>query len=119
MIDRIALGGLLERRPPSYAAVATGNDEYVYNLRDKVYMRCIKDRYEKPTWRTCGDVAEVRVELMDDAMNTLPPVMAWYMIYRDERWEKMVRDDEGRFAWKNMSPVMLPPYARRCFDHAQ
>jgi hypothetical protein len=119
LIDRIAKGGLLERRPPAYAAISMDRDEYIYHLSDKVFIRRVKNRYEKPTGRTCGDVAVVRVELMDDAMKTLPPVMAWYMIYRDDRWQKMARDDEGRFVWENWSPVELPPYALRCFDHVE
>jgi len=119
LVDRIAKGGLLERRPPAFAALSMDRDEYIYHLSDKVFIRRIKDRYEIPTGRTCGDMAVVRVELMDDAMKTLPPVMAWYMIYRDERWHKMAQDDEGRFIWENWSPVELPPYARRCFDHVE
>jgi len=119
LVDRIAKAGLLEEKPPAYAALSMDRDEYIYHLSDKVFIRRIKDRYEKPTGRTCGDVAVVRVELMDSAMKTLPPVMAWYMIYRDERWQKMARDDEGRFVWENWSPVQLPPYAGRCFDHVE
>jgi len=114
--ERIALGSALERRPPHYLAVATGKDEYVYELKDKIFIRRIKDRYETPLGRICGDFAVVRVELMDESMKTLPPIMAWYMIYRDDRWQKLIRNDEGRFSRDNFSDADLPPYAQRCFE---
>ena len=116
IIDRIASGSVVEHHRPEYLAVATGKDEYIYHLNDRVFIRCIKDRYEMPTSRICGDVAVVRVELMDDSMKTVPPIMAWYMIYRDGEWRKLMRDEGGEFLWDSYKRVELPPYATRCFN---
>jgi len=116
--EQISLGGSLEKTPPCYVSVSTGKDEYVYHLKDKIFIRCIKDRYELPSWRICGDFAVVRVELMDESMNTLPPVMAWFMIYRENRWQKLFKDEEGHFLRESFSPAELPPYAVRCFEQS-
>jgi hypothetical protein len=109
---------ILERKHPEYVALSKGRDEYVYHLQDKVFIRYIKDRYENPSGRVCGDFAIVRVELMDDDMRTIPPLMAWPMIYRNNEWQKLVRDEEGRYLWQNFKPIELPPYATRCFEDA-
>lgn len=114
--DQMTQAGALERRRPEYIALSKGRDEYVYHIRDKVFLRCIKDRYELPSGRTCGDFAIVRVELMDEDMKTIPPLMVWPMVYRDNAWQKLVRDEEGRYLWQNFNPIELPPYATRCFN---
>jgi hypothetical protein len=114
--ERIAEGSAVERKRPEYVAVSAGADEYVYHLRDKIFIRRIRDRYELPPWRICGDFAVVRVEFMDDSMATVPPIMAWHMIYREEQWQRLVEDEGGRFLRANYTPTELPPYAIRCFD---
>ncbi len=116
--DRMTNTAVLERKRPEYVALSKGRDEYVYHLRDKVFIRCIKDRYESPSGRVCGDFAIVRVELLDDDMKTIPPLMAWPMVYRDGEWQRLVRDEEGRYLWQNFNPIALPPYASRCFDNS-
>jgi hypothetical protein len=116
LAERAAMGGAVERKAPQYVAISTGKDEYVYHLKDKIFIRSIKDRYEIPTWRICGDFAVARVELMDDSMKTLPPIMAWHMIYRDDHWQKLAQGDDGQFMREDFTPAELPPYAKRCFE---
>ncbi len=116
LVERVAMGSALERRPPQFVAISTGKDEYIYHLKDKVFIRTIKDRYEMPTWRICGDFAVARVELMDESMKTLPPIMAWHMVYRDDRWQKLIKSDDGQYLREDFSPAELPPYAVRCFE---
>jgi hypothetical protein len=116
LLDPIAASSPLELRHPEYVAIATGKDEYVYHLADRVFIRCIKDRYELPIARLCGDFAVIRVEVMDVSMKTLIPVMAWYLVYREERWQRLQRDESGQFYRGNSSVVLMPPYATRCLD---
>jgi hypothetical protein len=49
-------------------------------------------------------------------MKTLPPIMSWYMIYRNDGWQKLMKDDEGRFRRESYSDAELPPYAVHCFE---
>jgi hypothetical protein len=117
--DQIALAGALEHKRPEYVSLAKEKDEYIYHLPDRVFIRCIKNRYESPSGRVCGDFAIVRVELLDEFMKTIPPIMAWPMVYRENQWQKLVQDEEGRYLWQSFNPIELPPYAARCFDLTQ
>lgn len=115
MLSFTAIAAAGTHQSPHYAAVALEKDEYIYSLLDKKFIRVIKDRYELPAWRLCGDWASVRVSLMGDSMQTVAPVSLWFLAYRDGRWVRLQRDEEGRF-FKNLEPADLPPYAVRCFN---
>lgn len=110
-----ALAGMGGVREPRYAVIALGKDEYVYSLIDKKFIRLIKDRYELPPWQLCGDWASVRVALLGEAMEPVAPISVWFLAYRDEKWVRIQRDEEGRF-FKDFTPASLPPYAVRCFN---
>jgi hypothetical protein len=105
----------LERRTAEYISIALEKDEYVYHAPDRLFIRCIKDRFELPAWRLCGDFALIRVELMDDAMKTVGPVMGWHMVYREGRWQRLFQNEEF-FSFSDGQPVEIPPYAARCFN---
>lgn len=106
--------------PPRYASLALGKNEYVYSLTDRKFIRMIKDRYELPPWRLCGDWASVRVALLGESMDPVVPETVWYLAYRDDHWVRLTRDDDGNF-FRDGSKADLPPYAIRCFnlDHAE
>jgi len=115
LVTAIAKNTRLERHSLHFVALSKGKDEYVYHLDDRVFIRCIKDRFELPIGRVCGDFAMVRVELMDDSMNTLGSVMAWSMIYREGRWQRLMPTGEGALTYGDSQTAELPPYAVRCF----
>lgn len=116
LLDPIVRSTASEKHAPEYVSLSAGHDEYVYHLRDKVFIRVDKGRYELPAWRVCGDFAVVRVELMDEWMRNSIPVMAWYMIFREDRWQHLTKNEDGAFVYGTSGPVELPPYAARCFN---
>jgi hypothetical protein len=116
LIEQVVKSTRLERRFAEYVSLSFGKDEYVYHAPDRVFIRVVKDRYELPAWRVCGDFALVRVELMDESMKTLGTVMGWSMIYRDGRWRRLLRGNEGQYTYDNLQAIVLPPYAARCFN---
>ena len=116
LADTLARGTALEHHPIRFLSLSAGKDEYVYHLPDHHFIRCIKNRYEIPAWRVCGDFALLRVELMDEAMHTVGPVTGWPMIYRDNRWQKLDRSEDGHYSLAGNESFDLPPYAARCFN---
>lgn len=114
-VGMVAIAGADGRHMPRYATIGLDQDEYVYSLTDKIFIRTMKGRYELPSWRLCGDWASVRVEIFDESMNAIGPATVWFLAYRDGRWVRVVRDESGFFV-RNEHPVDLPPYAVRCFN---
>lgn len=114
MVPSVAM---LTSRPVQYLSIAYGKDEYIYSFSDKVFIRRQENRWELPAWRVCGDFALVRVELLGENMNTVAPIMAWPLLYREGRWERLSPDESGTGLRRSDSrPVELPPYAVRCFN---
>src|SRR5438128_2512653 len=75
-----------ERHAPRYAAIAFGEDEYVYSLMDKKFIRMIPGRYDFPPWKVCGDWVSVRVALMGESMEASSPESIWFLVFQDGHW---------------------------------
>ncbi len=113
MLEAVAASG--GPHSPRYAAIALGKDEYVYSLVDKKFIRLVKGRFELPPWQICGDWASVRVALMGESMEAVAPETVWFLAYREGRWVRLKRDEDGQF-FKGLEPASIPPYAVRCFN---
>ena len=115
MIRLAAVAASADPHAPHYASIGLGKNEYVYSLADQRFIRVIKDRYELPPWQVCGDWASARVELMGESMEDCVPAAIWFLAYRDGRWNRVFRDEEGHFL-RGGRPAEVPPYAVRCFN---
>lgn len=115
LISVPAIAASSDRHAPWFASIALGKDEYVYSLLDKVFIRSIKNRYELPAWHICGDWASVRIELLGESMETVTPVMVWFLAYRDGQWARVIQDEDGRF-FRAGEKAEMPPYVVRCFN---
>lgn len=116
MVQILAIAGANRQGMARYVSIALGRDDYVYSLSDQRFIRCIKDHYALTPWRVCGDFAKVRVAVMGESMEPMAPETVWYLAYRDGRWARLVKDDDGHFTRGNLQPAELPPYAVRCFN---
>ena len=118
-VDSIAAVG--RPQTPHYVSLGLDRDEYIYSIVDQHFIRIVQKAFELPSWRLCGDWAQVRVEVFDDDMEAIGSPEVWVFAFRDEQWQRLSMDEGGLFRKSNLEQVQLPPYAIRCFnlDHKE
>jgi hypothetical protein len=116
LLHDAAIQAAAEPHVPAFASISLDQDEYIYSLPDKHFIRVIKKRHEIPAWRHCGDWAQVRVERYDENMDSIDRPELWVFIYRDTQWQRIELGAGGMFLNANRQAHHMPPYAVRCFN---
>lgn len=101
---------------PTFASVSVDADEYIYSLPDSHFIRVIMKRHALPSWRHCGDWAQVRVERFDQNMDSIGRAELWVFVFRDGQWQRLPVEAGGIFLDSNRKAIEMPPYVVRCFN---